>query len=63
VLEEHALHLERGHVDAAGLDHLLQPAAEAHAPVGVDQAQIAGVEVALPVEAAASRSGARSSPA
>src|SRR5204863_393251 len=50
VAGEHALDLERRDVDAARLDHLLEPAAEAHAPVVADEAAIAGDEVAVGVE-------------
>src|SRR5882724_72837 len=50
MLEEHALHLERRDVDAAGLDHLLQPTPEAHPPVLADQPEIAGVEISFAVE-------------
>src|SRR5207253_898214 len=48
--QQHGLHLERGHVDAARLDHLLQPSAEAHPPVVADEAEIAGDEVPPGVE-------------
>src|SRR3990172_8917783 len=50
MLEEPALPLERRDVDAAGLDHLLQPASEAHPSVVADQPEVAGMEISFTVE-------------
>src|SRR6266849_6482891 len=50
MLEEDALHLERRHVDAAGLDHLLQPTPEAHPPVLADQPEVTCMEISFTVE-------------
>ena len=50
MLEKDALHLERRDVDAAGLDHLLQPAPEAHPPVVAHQPEIARVKISFSVE-------------
>src|SRR5438445_2067534 len=50
MLEEDALYLERRDVDAGGLDHLLQPAPEAHPPVVAHQPEIARVKISFSVE-------------
>jgi hypothetical protein len=50
VAQEDLLDLQRGHVDPPGLDHLLDAAAEAQAPVGPDEPEIAGEQEALRVE-------------
>ena len=46
-LGEHRLDLRRRDVDAAGLDHLLEPPAEVQEALGVQQPEVAGTEPAL----------------
>src|SRR5437870_3515842 len=50
VAEENFLHLERRHVDAARLHHLLHAAAEAQPPVVVEGAEVAAAEESVRVE-------------
>src|SRR4029077_8841756 len=44
------LDLDRRHVDAAGLDPLLDAAAEVESPLRVERAEVAGDEVAVRIE-------------
>jgi len=49
-LQQDLLDLQRRDVDAAGLDHLLYPAAKSDPPVGLDRAEIGGQKITVPVE-------------
>ena len=53
------LDLDLGDVLAADLHHLLQPAEELHAPVGVERAAVARVQPAVGVEGLARSSPGR----
>ena len=46
-LGQHRLHLRRRDVDAAGLDHLLEPPAEVEEALLVQQPEVAGAEPAV----------------
>jgi hypothetical protein len=50
MLQQNLLDRQRRDIDAAGLDHLLQPAAESDPPVCLDRPEIAGQEITVPVE-------------
>ena len=55
MLEQHRLDLRRRDVRARRLDDVLQPADEVQRAVGVEPAEVAGVEEAVGVEAGAAR--------
>ena len=50
MLQQNLLDLQRSDIDAARLDHPLQPAAESDPPVCLDRPEIAGQEITVPVE-------------